>query len=209
MSQRQILENSIDLFKTLRGPAKILYAPATLPMPVHVQQVIDPTGGAAASGWSTFGLTRGGINVNKNLDIAVRDDVDQILGAYDQDITDRSYVISSQIAEVLDQVQMGAVWDMGSATIVSTTGATQIMKLLDDGNNKTEERRWAVVFPKQTDGKVYAFVFRRGAVAGGEKTFRFDKTDPASPPLEIRMFPEIATTIPSEDAFGRVFDIVG
>jgi hypothetical protein len=83
------------------------------------------------------------------------------------------------------------------------------MKLLDDGNNKTEERRWAAVFPKQLDGRVYAFVFRRGAVSGGEKAFRFDKTDPASPPLELRMFPEIATTIPSEDSYGRVFDIIG
>lgn len=207
MSQRQILENGINLLKTLRGPAKILYAPGTLPMPLNAQQVIDPTGGAPATGWSTFGLTRGGINVNKNLDISVRDDVDQIIGAYDQDITDRSYVISSQMAEVLDETQMETVWDMGAATTVSTAGATQIMKLLDDGNNKTTEKRWAVVFPKDAEGKLLMFVFRRGAVAGGEKTFRFDKNDPASPPLEIRMFPEIATAIPSEDAYGRMFDL--
>lgn len=207
MSQRQILENSIDLLKTLRGPAKILWGPPTLPMPVAIWQVIDPTGGAAASGWTPLGLTRGGINVNKNLDIAVRDDVDQIIGAYDQDITDRSYTITTQLAEVLDENQLGVVLDMGAATVVSTTGATQIQKYLDDGNNKTEERRWAVVFPKQAEGKLYAFVFRRGAVAGGEKAFRFDKNDPASPPLELRFFPEIATTIPSEDAYGRVYEI--
>jgi hypothetical protein len=208
MSQRQILENSINLLKTLRGPAKILSAVGTLPMPVRIEQVIDPTGGGPASGWTPFGLTRGGVNVNKNLDITVRDDVDQILGAYDQDIVDRSYVISTQLAEVLDATQLGQAWDLGSATQVSTTGPTQVMKLLDDGNNKTEERRWAVVFPKDVEGRVYAFVFRRGAVAGGEKTFRFDKSDPASPALEVRMFPEIATTIPSEDAYGRIFDII-
>lgn len=208
MSQRNVLENSIDRFKTLRGPAKILYAPATLVMPVRVEQVIDPTGGAAASGWSTFGLTRGGINVSKNLDIAVRDDVDQIQGAYDQDITDRSYVITSQLAEVLDRAQIGIAFDMGTPTVVSTTGPTQVMIPLDDGDNKTEERRIAVVYPKSEAGKVLAFVFRRAAISGGEKVFRFDKNDPASPPLEFRSFPELATTIPSEDAYGRWYEII-
>ncbi|HET7712990.1 MAG TPA: hypothetical protein VFK94_00060 [Patescibacteria group bacterium] len=208
MAQRNILENSIQLLNTLRGPAKILYAPGTLPMPLKIEQVIDPTTGAPASGWSPFGLTRGGINVGKNLDIAVRDDVDQILGAYDQDITDRSYTVVSQLAEVLDRAQLGIAFDMGVPTIVSTSGATQVMVPLDDGNNKTEERRIAVVFPKPETGKVVGFVFRRAAVSGGEKVLRFDKTDPASPPLEFRAFPEIATTIPSEDAYGRLYDII-
>lgn len=208
MAQRNILENSIQRLNTLRGPAKILYAPATLAMPLKIEQVIDPTGGAPATGWSTFGLTRGGINVSKNLDISVRDDVDQILGAYDQDITDRNYVVTSQLAEVLDRAQLGIAFDMGTPTVVSTAGATQVMIPLDDGNNKTEERRIAVVYPKDETGKVLAFVFRRAALSGGEKVFRFDKNDPASPPLEFRAFPELATTIPTEDAYGRLYDII-
>lgn len=207
MSQRQILENSINLLNTLRGPAKILYGPSGLGMPNRIEDVINPTTGAAATGWTPLGLTRGGINVTKNPEVAVRDDVDQILGAYDADITDRSYGITTQLAEVLDRTQWSVAWEMGSATVVSTTGATQTMQLLDDGDNKMTERRWAVVFPKQADGKVLAFVFRRGQVVGGEKTLRFDKSDPASPALELRFFPEIATTIPSEDAYGRIYDI--
>jgi hypothetical protein len=211
VSQRQILENSIGILKTLRGPAKILYAGASVGMPTIVENIINPTTGAPGASWIPFGLTRGGINVSKNLDIAVRDDVDQILGAYDQDITDRSYVISSQLAEILqdsfNQVAIAAA--LGSATTVAATTSqpTQVMRFLDDGANKTPERRWAIVFPKATNGKVVAFAFRRGAVAGGEKVFRFDKSDPASPGLEIRMFPEIATTIESEDAYGRIFEI--
>ena len=51
-------------------------------------------------------------------------------------------------------------------------------------------------------------MFRRGAVSGGEKTMRFDKSDPASPGLEIRFFPEIATTIPSDEKYGFLFEIV-
>lgn len=208
MAQRNILENSIDLFKTLRGPAKILYAPGTLPMPLNVQQVIDPTGGAAATGWSTFGLTRGGINVSKNEEVAVRDDVDQILGAYDSDITDRSYQITTQVAEVLERVQMGIAWDMGTPTFVPASGGgTQIMIPLDSGTNKPIDRRFAVVYPKGEAGKVLAFVFRRAQIAGGEKVFRFDKNDPASPPLEVRAFPEIATVIDPMDAYGRWYEI--
>jgi len=212
VSQRNILENSIDLFKTLRGPAKILYAASSVGMPTLVENVINPTTGAPAASWSTFGLTRGGINVAKNLDIAVRDDVDQILGAYDQDITDRSYAITTQIAEVMgfpnEQVAVALDMDATMAFNVATTGgATQGMRFLDDGDNHTQERRWAVVFPKAAAGKVIVFVFRRAAVSGGEKTWRFDKNDPASPALELRAFPEIATTIAPEDAYGRLFEV--
>lgn len=212
MSQRQILENSIGLLKTLRGPAKILYAGPSVDMPTLVNNIINPTTGAPGASWVPLGLTRGGINLTKNLDITVRDDVDQIIGAFDQDITDRSYTISSQLAEIVQDgfAQLQQVMALGSATTVLATTAspTQIMRTLDDGANKTPEQRWAVVFPKATNGKVVAFVFRRGAIAGGEKVLRFDKSDPASPGLEIRMFPEIATTIDTEDAYGRVFEIV-
>lgn len=210
MTQRQILENSINLINTLRGPAKILYAGASVGMPTIIENVINPSTGAPGASWVPFGLTRGGVNVGKTLDIAVRDDVDQILGAYDQDITDRSYVITTQLAEVLgggDQLGIGMEMDLNPTAVAGSAGiATQLMRYLDDDNNKTTERRWAVVFPKATNGKVLAFVFRRGAVSGGEKVFRFDKNDPASPPLEIRMFPEIATTIIPEDAYGRLFE---
>jgi len=211
VSQRQILENSIDLLKTLRGPAKILYAGSGVPMPTNIDGVINASTGAPAASWTTFGLTRGGVNVVKNLDITVRDDVDQILGAYDQDIIDRSYTVTTQIAELLqdNMNQMAKIADLGVATtVVATGGVTQVMRFLDDTDNKTEEGRWAVVFPKAANGKTFSFVFRRGAISGGEKTFRFDKTDPSSPGLEIRMFPEIATTIDPQDAYGRIFEVV-
>jgi len=207
VSQRQILENSIDLLKTLRGPAKILYAGSGVPMPTRVEGVIDPTTGAPAASWTSYGLTRGGINVTKTLDITVRDDVDQIIGAYDQDITDRNYSITTQLAEVAGDpnAQVDIALELGLATYVGT-GATQVMKFLDDGDNKTTERRWAVVFPKAAAGKVIMFVFRRAAVSGGDKIWRFDKNDPVSPALELRAFPEIATTIDSMDAYGRYYE---
>src|SRR6187200_2742496 len=106
MSQRQLLENGIDLLKKLTGPAKILYAPGTLPMPTRIEQVIDPTGGAPASGWSTLGLTGGGINVTKTLNMQVYEDVDQILGPYDQSVQSRAYRVSTQLKEVLDRAQL-------------------------------------------------------------------------------------------------------
>lgn len=212
MTQRQILENSIDLFKTLRGPAKIMYAGAAVGMPTIIENVINPTTGAPGASWVPFGLTRGGINVVKNLDIAVRDDVDQIIGAYDQDITDRSYQVVTQLAEILgDQTrQLAIAMEMGAlaTTVVATAGSpTQVMRFLDDNDNKTTERRWAIIYPKSTNGKLFAFVFRRGAVSGGEKTMRFDKNDPSSPALDMRFFPEIATTIEGEDQYGRLFEI--
>lgn len=206
MSQRNVLENSIDLLKTLRGPAKILYASSAQGFPTLIENVINASTGAPATGWNTFGLTRGGINVNKNLDITKRDDVDQIMGVYDQDITGREYTIVTQLAEVQnDTAQLAMAFDMGAASVVGTQ-ATQTFRPLDDSDNKTAEWKWAVVWPKATNGKVFAFVFRRGAIAGGEKAFRFDKNDPASPPLEVTILPEIATTIAPELQYGGLFD---
>lgn len=208
MTQRQILENSIDLLKTLRGPAKLLYADSGVGFPTLIENVINPSTGAAGASWIAFGLTRGGVNVTKNLGMTDRDDVDQILGAYDQDITERGYTITTQLAEVMnDTSQLAVALDMGSASVIGTV-ATQTFRPLDDSDNKALERRWAVVYPKATNGKVFAFVFRRAAVSGGEKAFRFDKTDPASPPFELRALPEIATTIAPELQFGALFDHV-
>lgn len=208
MSQRNVLENSIQTLNTLRGPAKILYAPGTLPMPTRIEQILSPTTGAAATGWSTFGLTRGGINVNKNEEVTLRDDVDQIVGVYDTDITGRAYTVTTQMAEVLDRTQFGIAYDMGVATQVSTTGATQVMVPLDSGSNKPVSRRLAVVYPKGEEGKALAFVFRVAQVGGGEKPFRFDQSDPASPPLEFNALPELATTIDPDDSFGRWYEII-
>jgi hypothetical protein len=209
VSQRQILENSIQLLNTLRGPAKILYAGSAVGFPTVVENIINPTTGAPGASWLPFGLTRGGINVNKTLDTAQRDDVDQILGAYNQDVTDRSYIVSTQLAEVLgDSTQLGIIMEMGAPTALGSAVATQVMRPLDDGDNVMTEYKLAVVFPKGTEGKVLGFVFRRAQINGGEKAFRFDKTDPASPPLEFRCYPDIATTIPSGDAYGRMFEII-
>lgn len=207
MAQRDVLENSINLLNTLRGPAKILYATSNAAMPSNLEQMINATTGAPVAPWVAFGLTRGGVNWTKNIETQVRDDVDQIIGAYDQDITNRTYTVSSQIAEVLDRTQLKEAFDMGTATVVVATTSlpTQVMVPLDDGDNTFTERRWAVVYPKATTGKLVAFVMRRGQLSGGEKTLRFDKSDPASPPLEILMFPEISTTISSADAYGRMY----
>jgi hypothetical protein len=208
VTQRNVLENSIQLLNTLRGPAKILYADASVGFPTLIENVINASTGAPGASWVAFGLTRGGVNVTKNLDITPRDDVDQILGTYDQDITGRSYAVTTQIAEVMNNTdQLAIAADMAAASIIGTS-ATQTMRGLDDGDNKTQERRWAVVYPKATNGKVFAFVFRRAAVSGGEKTFRFDKTDSVSPAFELVALPEIATTIQPEFAFGAMFDHV-
>ena len=207
MAQRDVLENSINLLNTLRGPAKIFYATQNAAMPSNLEQAINATTGAPVAPWVAFGLTRGGINVSKTLDVTVRDDVDQIIGAYGQDITDRYYTLTTQLAEVLSRTQLKESLDLGVETVVVATTSlpTQIMVPLDDGDNVFTDRRWMVVYPKGTTGKLYAFVFRRGQVSGGERTMRFDKTDPVSPALEIRMFPEIATTIPAADAYGRTY----
>jgi hypothetical protein len=211
MAQREILENGLDLLQQMRGPGKVLVSTvpaASLPMPVRAEQVIDPTGGAPASGWMTVGATRGGVNVTKRIDKQVYDDIDQIPGEIGQRTTNRGYRISTQIAQVFNRTVLGILLESGTATQVSTTGATQVMIPGDSGSNQAVARRAAVVFPKDEAGKVFMFVFRNMEPAGGDRTIRMDKSDPASPGLELVGFPEIATTIPSEDAYMRIFEII-
>lgn len=208
MSQRQLLENSINLLNRQSGPAKILYAPASLPMPTRLEQVIDPTGGAPATGWSALGFTRGGINVTKRMDKQTYNDIDQIRGTYAQALTDRGYTISTQLGEVLDRVQMGLAFETGTTTQVSTSGPTQVRTSFDSGANDSAPRRVAVVFPKATEGKAMAFVFRSVEPAGGDRVWRFDKADQVSPALDLIAFPEIATAIPSEEAYMVQYDIL-
>jgi hypothetical protein len=207
MAQRDVLMQAINTLNTAKGPAKIYYATAGATMPGTIQGVCNPTSGAPTAPWVSFGLTRGGINVTKNLNITDRSDVDQISGVYDQDIQDIGYALTTQLAEILDRTQMGMAADMGVPTIVATAAPTQYMVPLDDGDLKTAEWRWAVVFPKATAGKVMGFVFRRGALSGGDKVFRFDKSDPISPALEVRFMPEISTAISADQAYGLFFDI--
>jgi hypothetical protein len=208
MTQRQILENSINLMNQLQGPAKILTAPGTLPMPILLAQVIDPTGGGAATGWTSLGLTAGGVNVTKTITKQVNNDVDQIIGSYGQQTTDRAYNISTQLAEVLDRTQTQWALEEAAASQVSTAGATQMLIPLDSGSNSGERRRVAVVYPKGDAGKALAFIFRQVEVAGGDKTWRFDKTDKARPALDLVAFPEIATTIDQNQEYGYRLDII-
>jgi hypothetical protein len=209
MSQRQILENSINLLNTLKGPAKILYATGTLGFPTTIEQVINATTGAPASGWTPFGLTRGGVNISKTVDTTDRDDVDQILGAYGQDITGRAYTISTQIAEILDpSSQLALALIMNPSVQYFGSAPTQSRRSGDISANQLSDMRLAVIYPKAAEGKVLGFVFRRVQMQGGEKALRFDKSDPVSPPLEFRAFPELATTINPEDQFMNMFEML-
>jgi hypothetical protein len=209
MAQLDVLRNSTQLLNTLKGPAKVLYATINASMPGNILQVVDPTLGVPATPWRAFGLTRGGINWSVNIQTAQRDDIDQILGTYDQDVTDFEYTVSTQLAEVLDRTQLGMAFKMGVPTYVLATASqpTQVMVPLADGSSKFLPWRIAVVYPYPTPGKVMGFVFRNAQLSGGEKPIRFDRADSASPPLEIRGYPELSTTITADDAYGRLFMI--
>lgn len=207
MGQRDILEEALGLDNQLAGPAKLLYSDFTLPMPIVAEEVIDPTSGGAASGWTPFGITRGGINFTKSITKQVMDDIDQIIGEYDQRTTTKGYTVSTQIGEVLDEAQVGVPMEEGTPTVVSTDGPTQVMIPLDSANNEAPARHIAIVYPKPETGKVTVLVLRNAKPASGDRTWRFDKTDKVSPAFEFRAFPVIASDIPVEQRWGVRFDI--
>lgn len=211
MGQDDVLINSLNLANQMAGPAKLLYADGTLPVPVRVEQIIDPTTGAPASGWTAFGITRGGINAGMRTDKQIFDDIDQIKGEYGQRTTNRAVRVTTQLGEVLDPVQTQVALEMGTPTTIGmnpTVGATQIMQPLHSAGDSLP-RRMAIVFPKKTAGKVFAIFLRKAEPAGADRTWRFDKTDKVSPPIEFIGFPEISTTIPAEQQYGYSFDIPG
>lgn len=209
MAQDDLLINSLNLLNQMAGPAKLLYSAATLPAPKRLEEIIDPTSGAPASGWTAFGITRGGINAVLRTDKQVYDDVDQIIGEYGQRTTNKGVRVSTQIGEVLDPASNAVAFEMGSPTQVSTTGPTQVLQGLTSAQNDAIRRHLAVVYPKKTPGRAFAFFFRQVEPAGAEHTWRFDKSDKVSPAAEFIAFPEIATTIPGELKYGYSLDIQG
>jgi hypothetical protein len=212
MGQEDVLMNSLDLPAQMAGPAKLLYAPGTLPMPVRAEEVIDPTTGAPASGWTAFGITRGGINVGVRSDKQVFDDIDQIIGEWGQRTTNRGVRITTQLGEVLNTTQTQVALEMGSPTVVVATtvnaGGTQVLQPLH-ADSEPPRRRFAIVKPHKTPGRVFVRVLRQVEPAGADKTWRFDKSDKVSPPIELIAFPEIATTIPAGMKYGYDIDMRG
>lgn len=212
MGQEDVLINSLNLPNQMAGPAKLLYAPGTLPMPVRAEEVIDPTTGAPASGWTAFGITRGGINVGVRSDKQVYDDIDQIIGEWGQRTTNRGVRVTTQIGEVLDTAQTQVALEMGSPTVVVATtvnaGGTQVLQPLH-ADAEPPRRRLAIVKPHKTPGRVFIRVLRQVEPAGSDKTWRFDKSDKVSPPAEFIAFPEIATTIPAGMKYGYDINMTG
>lgn len=209
MAQLDILQNSAQILNALRGPAKILYATIGVVFPTNIYAIINATTGAPVSPWKPFGFTRGGINWSVNIEASQRDDIDQIIGAYDQDVTDYNFSVQTQLAEVYDLTQLSMAFKMGAPTVVVATASlpTGVMIPLNDGSYKFLPYRMAVVYPKATTGKLLAMVLRNAQLSGGEKVIRFDKNDSASPALEIRGYPELSTTISADQAYGALFDI--
>jgi hypothetical protein len=212
MGQEDVLINSLDLPAQMAGPAKLLYAPGTLPMPIRAEEVIDPTTGAPATGWTAFGITRGGVNVGVRTDKQVYDDIDQIIGEWGQRTTNRGVRVTTQIGEVLNTTQTQVALEMGTPTVVVATtvnaGGTQVLQPLHP-DSEPPRRRLAIVKPKKTVGRVHIIVLRQVEPAGSDHTWRFDKSDKVSPGAEFIAFPEIATTIPAGMKYGYRIDMAG
>lgn len=212
MGQEDVLINSLTLPNQMAGPAKLLYAPGTLPMPVRAEEVIDPTTGAPATGWTAFGITRGGINVGVRADKQVYDDIDQIAGEWGQRTTNRGVRVTTQIGEVLDTTQNQVALEMGTPTVIMATGVnaggTQVLQPLH-ADAEPQRRRLAIVKPHKTPGRVHITVLRNVEPAGADRTWRYDKTDKVSPAAEWIAFPEISTTIPAGMKYGYNINMLG
>lgn len=211
MGQEDVLINSLNLPAQMAGPAKLLYAPGTLPMPIRAEEVIDPTTGAPATGWTAFGITRGGINVGIRADKQVYDDIDQIIGEWGQRTTNKGVRVTTQLGEVLDTTQTQVALEMGVPSVIMATtansGGTQVLQPLHS-DSEPPRRRLAIVKPHKTPGRVHITVLRAVEPAGADKTWRYDKSDKVSPAAEWIAFPEIATTIPAGMKYGYRIDMV-
>lgn len=200
----------------IRGAARIMVAPLTLPWPTKIGDIIALASGAsqydAASGWSDLGATKTGVNISRN-NAEEEFTVDQIQGAIASQPTSWEMSVGTALAEVtLDRI--GYVWE-GAAITTDATPPTGAEKHLTLGQpEQYSTRRLAVLFQRQRDpntgaaGKIRAYVFRKVQRMPQDSSFTHQPTgEQATLPIRWRCLAD--DTVNNVDArFGEIIDQV-
>lgn len=114
------------LLNTHGGPALLLSAPLNTTFPTALDDIVNIAGGASQwtpqTGWTSLGLTRGGINVSRGMEEYKRD-ADQSYGPYDSRPTSWSAMVSTELLET-SPTAMQIAWVGGPIATVAKVQTT-------------------------------------------------------------------------------------
>lgn len=114
------------LLNTHGGPALLLSAPLNTTFPTSIDDIVQIAGGAGQwnpqTGWTSLGITRGGINITRGFEEYKRD-ADQSYGAYDTRPTAWSAMVATELLET-SPTAMQTAWVGGAIAATSKVQTT-------------------------------------------------------------------------------------
>lgn len=193
------IQSKQDIFG---GAARFLYANSDVAKPTALSDIFNPSTGALASGWNDFGATDGGLAVTRGYDKETWE-VDQVLGAIDEFITNWNMAIETSLAEVsLENIQIA--WE-GTAISTDTGEAPDERTLGIGAPTSVEERMVAFIVDKREVSNVEyvrAYVFWIAKYDGADSEHAYRKGEKTLIPVRFTLLAD-----PTESA-GREFGII-
>jgi hypothetical protein len=210
--------NVYDITKLGIGPARVLYAPTTVDVPVKLQDIVElvNTDGvyAPVEGWIDFGAAPEGDGASYSRGFETEGlGIEQSSGAIFTDITDVNRSISLNIAEI-DPVNMKIVegTDIATETIAKAKGSSAQSRVPIGSVSEFDQYRIALLAqrkkqsgivkePDDTErGCLVAVVLNRCQISADDAEIEVAKGGLMSAPLTFEGFPEPGE--PAKKSFG-------
>lgn len=192
----------VDDRSFIRGAARLLVAPLTIPRPVKISDVIDlgdpaavpPTAPTydAATGWVDLGATKTGVQITVN-NAEESFDIDQILGDIASQPTSWDVSVGTQLAEMTPE-RLQLAWEGSAISIDATPPEGSEQEIGFGSPTAYTKRRLAVLF-QRPDSTVRAYLFHQVQRMPQESSVTHAKTgEQISIPVRFKVLPDTSLT---------------
>jgi hypothetical protein len=193
----------------VRGPARLLAAPANQAYPSSISDIIVTASGVtqynAQAGWSDLGATKTGVQISIN-HAEETFDVDQILGDIESQPTSWECSVQTALAEnTLEHFQLA--WE--GSDISTNAVPTPDERQMGYGQPTRYTRRRLAVLYKSDEDLIRAFVFNRVQLQPVESAITFNKTgEQISIPVQFKGLADTSVA-DVKKRFFTIFEQVG
>lgn len=198
---------TLDENKIYRGPSRLLYGRIGLTAPVKIEDVIDPTTYALASGYYDWGMTdEDGVNISRESELFDGIPLDQRkTNLYEGEPENWMMALSTNMVDA-DLDTLIRAWELGDkTTLTSEAGRVAQTYTTIGAPQAMTERRMAVVQEDNKTGRLRLFWFRKCIpMQEASETQIFDG-GAALVPLSVKIDQDLDVT-DAQGPFGLIFE---